>query len=68
MSQPQIDSPMLTASDVAHLLSLHVNTVRRWTDEGIFNGYRIGSRGDWVYPQEDIIGFLVGHSTEHIPN
>ena len=59
---------MLTASDVAYLLSLHVNTVRRWTDEGIFNAYRIGSRGDWIYRQEDIIGFLASHSTEHIPN
>jgi hypothetical protein len=27
MSQPKISSPMLTATEVARLLSLHVNTV-----------------------------------------
>jgi len=64
MSQPNISSPMLTASDVARLLSLHVNTVRRWTDKGIINAYRIGSRGDRRYRQEDINSFLARHSSK----
>ena len=68
MSQLILSSPLLTASDVARLLTLHVNTVRRWTDKGVINAYRIGSRGDRRYRQEDIISFLAGHSTEHIPN
>ncbi|TRZ54178.1 MAG: DNA-binding protein, partial [Dehalococcoidia bacterium] len=26
---------MLTASDVAHMLNVHINTLRRWSDKGI---------------------------------
>ncbi len=64
MNQPNISSPMLTASEVARLLSLHVNTVRRWTDNGLINAYRIGSRGDRRYRQEDINSFLARHSSK----
>ncbi len=68
MSQEEISSPMLTASDVARLLGLHVNTVRRWTDKGILNGYRIGSRGDRRYRQGDILSFLSSQTTEYMLN
>ncbi|MCL0039074.1 helix-turn-helix domain-containing protein, partial [Dehalococcoidia bacterium] len=37
---------MLTTSDVARLLNVHINTVRRWSNQGILKAYRIGSRGD----------------------
>ena len=50
--------PMLTASDVAHLLSVHINTVRRWSNQGILKGYRVGSRGDRRFRREDITSFL----------
>ena len=51
--------PMLTASDVARLLNVHVNTVRRWSNQGILRAYRIGSRGDRRLNEEDIINFLL---------
>ena len=51
--------PMLTASDVARLLNVHVNTVRRWSNQGILKAYRIGSRGDRRFNEEDITGFLL---------
>lgn len=50
--------PMLTVSDVAHLLSVHINTVRRWSNQGILKAYRVGSRGDRRFRQEDITSFL----------
>ena len=50
--------PMLTVSDVARLLSIHINTVRRWSNQGILKAYRIGSRGDRRFRQEDITNFL----------
>ena len=50
--------PMLTTSDVARLLSVHINTVRRWSNQGILKTYRIGSRGDRRFRREDIINFL----------
>lgn len=51
-------SPMLTTSDVARLLNIHINTVRRWSNQGILKTYRIGSRGDRRFRQEDITSFL----------
>jgi excisionase family DNA binding protein len=50
--------PMLTTSDVAHLLNVHINTVRRWSNRGIIKTYRIGSRGDRRFVREDIVSFL----------
>jgi len=52
-----IDS-MLTTSDVARLLNVHMNTVRRWSNEGTLKAYRIGSRGDRRFRREDIEYFL----------
>jgi len=51
-------SPMLTASEVALLLNVHINTVRRWSNQGILKAYRVGSRGDRRFRQEDIAVFL----------
>ena len=50
--------PMLTASEVARLLNVHMNTVRRWSNQGVLKAYRIGSRGDRRFRQEDIAYFL----------
>ena len=53
---------MLTARDVANLLSVDINTVRRWTNKGILKVYRIGPRGDRRFRQEDIASFLTEQS------
>ena len=50
--------PMLTVSDVARLLNVHINTVRRWSNQGILRAYRVGSRGDRRFRQDDITSFL----------
>ena len=49
---------MLTTSEVAHLLNVHINTVRRWSNQGVLKAYRIGSRGDRRFRQEDVGNFL----------
>ena len=49
---------MLTTSGVAKLLNLHINTVRRWSDDGILKPYRIGPRGDRRFVRGDVINFL----------
>lgn len=49
---------MLAVKDVARLLHIHVNTVRRWSDTGIIRSYRITRRGDRRFRQEDIARFL----------
>ena len=50
--------PMLTVREVARLLHVHINTVRRWSDQGIIKTYRITRRGDRRFRREDIACFL----------
>ena len=51
-------STMLKLADVAHILHVHINTVRRWSNQGILRAYRIGPRGDRRYSQRDISQLL----------
>ncbi len=62
MTNPKKIDPMLTTSDVARLLNIHINTVRRWSNQGILKTYRIGSRGDRRFRPEDITSFLLQES------
>ena len=50
--------PMLTVREVASLLHIHSNTVRRWSDQGMIRAYRITHRGDRRFKMEDISRFL----------
>jgi excisionase family DNA binding protein len=45
---------LLTTAEVAELLNVHVNTVRRWSNKGILETYRIGARGDRRLRQGDV--------------
>ncbi len=57
--KPDLQSKvMLTTTDVAQLLGLHPNTVRRWSNKGVLKSFRIGARGDRRFWREDIDGFL----------
>ena len=60
-SHNEID-PMLTTSEVARLLNVHINTVREWSNRGILKAYRISPRGDRRFRQDDIAGFLLQES------
>ena len=44
----------LTTGDVARILNIHPNTVRRWANNGTLKAYRIGSRHDRRFKREDI--------------
>lgn len=48
----------LRIGEVAPLLGLHVNTVRRWSNRGILKAHRISPRGDRRFRREDIDDFL----------
>ncbi len=49
---------MLTTKDVASMLGIHQNTVRRWSDMGLLRSFRISHRGDRRYRHRDISSFL----------
>ena len=57
---------MLTASELAHLLNVHINTVRRWSNRGVLKAYRVGPRGDRRFSKEDVDKFLAqNHEIEY---
>ncbi len=64
MIKPDNTEGMLTASDVAHLLNVHINTVRRWSNLGILKAYRIGSRGDRRFDRDSVINFILEKTRE----
>jgi len=51
--------PMLTISEAARVLNVHVNTVRRWSKQGLIKSYRIGSRGDRRFHRKDVDNLLI---------
>jgi len=57
---------MLTAKEVAELLNVHINTVRRWSKQGVLKSYRIGPRGDRRFKREDVsVIFKEEREAEH---
>jgi excisionase family DNA binding protein len=49
---------LLTISEVAQILNVHPNTLRRWSDSGKINALRLTPRGDRRYRSKDITTFL----------
>ena len=49
---------MLTVREVARLLHVHPNTLRRWSNKGRIRVYRITPRGDRRFKREDIARLL----------
>jgi excisionase family DNA binding protein len=59
-------TPMLTTSEVAATLNVHINTVRRWSNQGTLKAYQLGSRGDRRFRREDIDEFLAVHRNQAV--
>jgi excisionase family DNA binding protein len=51
-------SDMLTVREVARLLHVHPNTLRRWSNDGRIRAYRINRRGDRRFKREEVDRFL----------
>jgi excisionase family DNA binding protein len=54
-------NPMLTTNEVARLLNVHINTVRRWSNTGILRAYRICARGDRRFKRIDVLSLLLNN-------
>ena len=50
--------PLLTATEVARLLHLHVNTVKRLGDRGELPFFRVCKRGDRRFRLNDVMTYL----------
>lgn len=48
----------MTAAEVAELLHLHVNTVKRLGDRGELPFFRVCARGDRRFRYDDVLDFL----------
>ena len=49
---------MLTLSEVAQILNVHPNSVRRWSNMGLLATFRFGCRGDRRFRRQDVEEFL----------
>jgi excisionase family DNA binding protein len=49
---------LLTVAEVAEMIHVHPNTLRRWADEGTIAAYRISLRGDRRFKPSDVADFL----------
>ena len=58
MTYKNQDNSVLTPGEVACLLNIHINTVRRWSDMGILKAFRIGPRADRRFRRSDVLTFL----------
>ena len=53
-----LKSEMLTVTEVAKVLHVHRNSVRRWADMGLLRAYRFGVRGDRRFKANEVDEFL----------
>ncbi len=49
---------LLTVGEVASLLQVQSNTVRKWSNLGILSSFRIGPKRDRRFRKEEIATFL----------
>ena len=50
---------LIRTSEAARMLNVHVNTLRRWSNQGIIRSYRVGPRQDRRFRREDVARLLI---------
>ncbi|XUX00382.1 MAG: excisionase family DNA-binding protein [Dehalogenimonas sp.] len=52
------DDNLLTVGEVASILCVAKNTIRRWTKSGFLSSVRMGPRNDRFFGRSEVEGFL----------
>jgi excisionase family DNA binding protein len=58
MGNGEYMSYMLTVREVARILHVHPNTLRRWSNKGSIRAFRINDRGDRRFERDEVVRFL----------
>ena len=53
-----VKGKLLKVNEVSDILHVHPNTLRKWSNQGRIGTFRIGSRGDRRFREEDISRFV----------
>ncbi len=61
-SSEQQPSELLTVGQAARSLGVHPNTVRKWSNQGLLQPYRVGPRGDRRFRRSDVERLLEARS------
>jgi excisionase family DNA binding protein len=57
-SENKLPARLLPVNEVAHFLSVHSGTIRRWGQRGLLKSYSIGLHHNLRFKQEDVLNFL----------
>jgi excisionase family DNA binding protein len=55
---------MLRTGEACRILCVHCNTLRRWSERGMINAYRVGPRGDRRFRLEDVNALLTEKTSD----
>ena len=56
--EAEVTEEMLTAEQVALRLSVHINTVKRWSNLGILRSFRVGPGREMRFLKEHVDKFI----------
>ncbi len=54
----KVPGKLMTTSEVAKMLYVHINTVRRWSNKGILRSVRVGPRRDRRFARDEVKAML----------
>ena len=64
--QKHRSTDLLTVSQVAEILNVHTNTVRRWSQLGILKSFRVGPRADRRFYYSDVLKLTRATDSIHL--
>ncbi len=54
----EADTRVVRVGEASRILSVHPNTLRKWSDSGLIPSYRIGHRRDRRFAVIDLLAFM----------